>query len=259
MGSSLAWVSAHSASGSEPATMPAPATSRARRAVELGAAEGDGPLAVAAGVDPADRDRRSGRGRSPRARGWRRARRGGACRRPRGWGGATVRARARWAPASVRRPRIGVARWATGPNTATSGVAVDRELARSARRARRRCRRRRSGARGCPSPTPPAPAATRRCRRRWCRRPGATPRRRRCGARAARGSRRRSPSLAYTNDPGCCATSRRTIVARVERRCRLRSAPRARARPSRARRRRWPRARARPRPATRRACAARRP
>ena len=55
MGSSLAWVSAHSASGSDPATMPAPASSRARCAVELGAADRDRALSVAARVDPADR------------------------------------------------------------------------------------------------------------------------------------------------------------------------------------------------------------
>ena len=55
MGSSLAWVSAHSASGSEPATMPAPATSRARApsisAPRSAIAHSPSP----AGVDPADR------------------------------------------------------------------------------------------------------------------------------------------------------------------------------------------------------------
>ena len=52
---SLARVSASSATGSESATMPTPAHSRAVVPVELGGADADGPAAVAGAVDPADR------------------------------------------------------------------------------------------------------------------------------------------------------------------------------------------------------------
>ena len=58
IGTSLAFVSASSATGSEPATMPAPANSRIRRRVVrvgLAAAQRDAPLAVAGRVHPADR------------------------------------------------------------------------------------------------------------------------------------------------------------------------------------------------------------
>ena len=55
MAASFASVSSHSASGAEPATMPAPATSPGPAAVERGASQGDRPVAVAAGVDPSDR------------------------------------------------------------------------------------------------------------------------------------------------------------------------------------------------------------
>ena len=228
-------------------------------AVELGAAQRDGPLAVAAGVDPADRARRSARGRSPRARGWRRAR---PARGVPPTAGVGCSSRASSSALGRRRvrdaPRIGVARCATGPNTATSGVpATDERRAPGVERLDDR-RRRRSGARGCPSPTPPARAVPRRCRRRWCPRPGATRRRRRCAARGARGSRRRSRRwrtrsirAAARRGRGRCR-GRRTA-------CRPRPAPRARAPPSRARRARSRRARARRPTATRRASAARPP
>ena len=58
IGTSLAFVSASSASGSDPATMPAPANSRIRVGslrIGLAAAQRDAPLAVAGGVHPADR------------------------------------------------------------------------------------------------------------------------------------------------------------------------------------------------------------
>ena len=51
---SLTWVSASSVSGSLSATMPLPATRRARGAVDVGAADAHREGAVAAGVDPAD-------------------------------------------------------------------------------------------------------------------------------------------------------------------------------------------------------------
>ena len=55
MGPNFAVVSIHSRPGSEPATMPAPAWRTARSAADPGAPEGDGELAVARCVDPADR------------------------------------------------------------------------------------------------------------------------------------------------------------------------------------------------------------
>ena len=57
IGSSFASVSRHSASATEPATMPAPACSVACCPVDDGTAERDAPLAVAACVDPPDRAR----------------------------------------------------------------------------------------------------------------------------------------------------------------------------------------------------------
>ena len=108
--------------------MPAPATQAGAGAVELGAAQRDRPLAVAAGVDPADRagvaaaveafERADGveRGGAGRA-----ADRGRRVQQP----GELERARRRRRASS---PRIGVARCATGPNTATSGTVADVEL-----------------------------------------------------------------------------------------------------------------------------------
>ena len=55
MACSLAWVSASSALGSLSATIPPPAKRRAAGAVDLGAADGHRPRAVAGGVDPSHR------------------------------------------------------------------------------------------------------------------------------------------------------------------------------------------------------------
>ena len=205
MGSSLAWVSAHSASGSDPATMPAPATRRARApsssAPRSAIAHSPSPRAS---TQP-DRTGVATAVERPRARGWRRARAGAgraADRRRRvQQPGQLERARRRVRePAADRRgevrdgsehrdvgDRVGVrARSQRGPSTST--IAVDDEAVLAA----------------CPSPTPRARAARRRCRRRWCRRPAATRRRRstapheELGARAdeALGSRTRT-------QPGC--------------------------------------------------------
>ena len=163
-------------------------------AVELGAAQRDGPLAVAAGVDPADRPRVAPAVESlERADRVERGRAGRTADRGRRVQQAREVERAR-APAAASRPRIGVARCATGPNTATSGIAP---TSRSAQHA--------SSASTIASTTKPVLAVV-LGRRREARRSAsslsatvvpATGRDStivaRCGARAARGSRRRGP------------------------------------------------------------------
>ena len=123
---SLTLVSAASASGSEPATMPAPARSvtLAPSACELRAADADHPLAVAGGADPADRARPSSPGRPPRGAamkasasargvpptagvGWRRSRSSSTPRRRRAE--RCPRSGCRGGPPSGRRPATGSA------------------------------------------------------------------------------------------------------------------------------------------------------
>ena len=227
--------------------MPAPATQPGPGAVELGAAQRDGPLAVAAGVDPADRarvaaavealERADGveRGGARRA-----ADRGRRVQQP----GELERARA---PASRSRPRIGVARWATWPEHRDLGD-------RRRRRARRSTAVERVDDRVddeavlavCPSPTRPSASERLVAVGDGGARDGrdstivADAAHEQLGARAdeARRPRRRS-------SPAAGARAARTMSRQVERRVGLDDAPRARARPSRARRRRSRRARAR--------------
>ena len=236
MGSSFAWVSAHSASGSEPGDDAGAGDQAGPGAVELGAAQRDGPLAVAAGVDPADRA-----GVAAAVEALERAdgvERGGAraCRRPRAWGAAAGRARAHSAPARragrgsawrgarpgrTPRPRAPRRRASVAAHAASSAstIAVDDEAVLAGVLHRRRQREQRFVAVG------DGGAGDR----------AATRRRRRCGARAARGSRRRSRRW-RTRTAGLLRDAGRGRCRGRRTARRPRSAPRARARPSRARR-----------------------
>ena len=175
MGSSLAWVSAHSASGSEPATMPAPATRRARRPSMLGAAQRDGPLAVAARRRPSRPGRRSAAGSAFEREDHLERRVGG--RAADGGGGVQ---RARTSVERVRRgsrsvPYTGVGEVGDVGRTSRPRVRRARiEVARTTARVPRRSRRRRSGARCRPWPTRRASASVLRRRSRRCRRAAVT-------------------------------------------------------------------------------------
>ena len=104
IGSSLAWVSAHSASGSEPATMPAPASRRARWPSSSAPRNATAELAVAVGVDPADGPAYGPRSKRLEAAIASSAAPRAACRRPPAWGAAR-RARSSAVDASPWRER----------------------------------------------------------------------------------------------------------------------------------------------------------
>ncbi len=135
-------VSASSAAGSDPATMPQPATSRARFPVELRAAQRDAPLAVAVGVHPADRARvplpvhrleladqlDGGVGRGAADRGRRVHRGGQGERRPiggrSGCRGRGCRGAARWAAGSARGAAATYMAWHSGARASRSDAAA---------------------------------------------------------------------------------------------------------------------------------------
>ncbi len=235
---------------------PPPPDGRGRRRARPRAARW--PTRRRRGRRPSRPDRRSGRGRSPRARGWRRARRARGVPPTAGVGCSSRASSSALGAGAASRPRIGVARCATGPNTATSGDgvgvqlvaaglehvddAVDDEavLARVLHRRRQREQRGVAVGDGGAGDGPRLDDVTHAPHEEL-------------GARADEALARvhERSGLAERPARGRCR-GRRT-------RCRPRSAPRARARPSRASPARWRRARARPRPATRRACAAPRP